>query len=255
MTSREFDAAPDPLDVVATLSEAFATEAGKVDPESAVANPIWATAYRMVDHVGGIYRWVSATVLSGARAQRSAHAKPDPAHLEEWFRESRELVLATLRDTDPARECWTIPDPTGKVGFWRRRMMHETTMHLGDLRTAFGGGYVPAPEAPASVFADGIAEHFGVYLPLSRGDLARLPAPLALHATDAGVRWTILEDWKVVQDDGQQPGRPGATTVSGPAGWLAAFTWDRATLDGTEQLAVSGDRAVADAYTATPVRP
>ncbi|MAT17208.1 MAG: hypothetical protein CMF56_01400 [Leifsonia sp.] len=255
MTDSLFDAVGDPLTAIADLSDAFARDAGRLAPDAAVANPIWEDVARMVDHLGGIYRWVAATVRSGECAERGAHQKPDPAELEPWFRESRSLLLDALTSTASTRACWTLYDKPGTAGFWRRRMLHETTMHLGDLRTADGTGYAPPAEASAAVFADGIAEHLGVFLDRSRPNLDRLPAPFALHATDAGVRWTILEDWQVAQNDGASSLRPGTTTVAGPAGWLAAFAWDRVTLADTPALSLSGDAAVAAAYTAAPVHP
>lgn len=255
MTDSTFDAVADPLAVIAELSDAFALDAGRLDPDAAVSNPVWGSVARMVDHVGGIFRWVAATVVSGECAERGAHTKPEPHELEVWFRESRALLLDALTKTEPTRPCWTLYDKPGTANFWRRRMVHETTMHLGDLRTADGEGYTPPAEASAAVFADGIAEHLGVFLDRSRLELDRLPAPFALHATDAGVRWTILEDWQVAQNDGASSARPGTTTVAGPAGWLAAFAWDRVTLEATPQLTLAGDAAVAAAYTAAPVHP
>jgi len=122
------------------------------------------------------------------------------------------------------------------VAFWYRRQLHETLIHLWDLRTAGGPDLVVAPV----IWADTVDEVVTVMHP-RQVRLGRAPAPavrLELAATDRDRTWSVSAS----------PTAPeGRTaTVRGPAEALALLVWRRITLD-DGRLSVDGHEAVLTA--------
>ncbi len=245
-----FPDASEQLALLERVSTLFAESAAGVALDSPVASDVWPTADRLIDHVGTIYAWVAAIVSTGKRGPRGEFTPRSADALAAWFAGQRSAVLHALTTADPNASCWTLYDRPGTVRFWRRRMIHETTMHLADLGTS--GGAAPAPTAaiPAMVYADGIDEHFEVFLSHSRPGLRRLPGPLSLRALDVERRWTLDRDWSLSDEV-----LPGATEVVGDAGLLALFAWDRVLPKHDRRLKVSGEPDVLAAYRAAPVHP
>jgi hypothetical protein len=89
----------------------------------------------------------------------------------------------------PDAPCWNFAGVHETKGFWNRRQVHETQMHLVDLDQAHGR----RTELEAGDCADGVTESFEVFLPRmhNRGFPADLVAPVSFVATDTGHRWTL----------------------------------------------------------------
>jgi uncharacterized protein (TIGR03083 family) len=124
----------------------------------------------------------------------------------------------------------------GPASFWRRRQLHETLVHLWDVRTPAGLGVDVAPE----VWADTVDEVVTVMQPrqVRMGRMEPLPAPIALVATDVRAAWRTAS----VHDDHDK----AAVEVRGPASDLALMLWGRRAPDDVPSLVVDGDRAVLD---------
>jgi uncharacterized protein (TIGR03083 family) len=99
-----------------------------------------------------------------------------------------ELVDA-IRAADPRTPVWSWADDHS-VGFWARRMAHETAVHRADAELALGREFT----LEADLAADAISEWLGVLsLPQTleyRPELAELRGQgeiLHLHSTDPGL--------------------------------------------------------------------
>ena len=132
------------------------------------------------------------------------------------------------------------------VGFWHRRQLHESLIHLWDLRSRNPGAAPPAEASPL-VWTDTVDELFQVFLPRSSpAERLDLGGTLTLLASDTRRSWTFAHDWT--------PGDPDAATatVTAPADVLALCCWNRL---GTEVVAVDGDAGAVDRFRRSRVRP
>ncbi|MEI3868224.1 maleylpyruvate isomerase N-terminal domain-containing protein [Microbacterium sp. CCNWLW134] len=234
-------------------SAAFAAEIDEHDANAAIGWSRWPTVSSLVTHLGGIHRWAAEIVRTRVPVDRATlSANPsDPSRA--WYESCRDELLAALRAADPDGPCWVIGGrPDGRVGFWRRRMVFETTKHLIDLRAAGGETWRVAPELSAAEYADAVDELFEVFLARSRATLDPLPAALTLAAADVDRTWTLSTDWQV---HAVPRGIEGAR-VTATAGELALFAWERGhPLAQPDRYAVDGDTSVIEAFARAPVHP
>ncbi|CAN5117591.1 maleylpyruvate isomerase family mycothiol-dependent enzyme [soil metagenome] len=231
------------------LSGIAADEVRRLVPDADIENEIWPTAGQMADHLGSIYRWVASVLRSGIQEKRGGLPKPSDDERSEWFDASRTELLEALNDVDSGRECWTLLG-AGTAAFWTRRMTHETIMHIGDLRSA---GRIPAHvvnEVSPEDYADGIDEHFEVFLSRSAASLPPLPGSLALVASDSTRSWLLSPTWEA------STGNRADAVVHATTGDLALFAWDRVRpVELVDSFVVDGDPAILEAYRDSPVHP
>ncbi len=182
---------PDPVDAYAEVAARFAAAIPHRDLRSPVAScPGW-TVQRLVLHLGNVHAWAATVLETGAAAptQDDEPASARAGALREWYLGKAGDLLAVLRRTPPEAECWNFVTGAGQAGFWLRRQLHETTMHLVDLDVAAGRTTALAPE----VAVDGVDEVLTV---LSRrmhrrGHPAALAGPVAVTADDTGDAWVV----------------------------------------------------------------
>jgi uncharacterized protein (TIGR03083 family) len=200
--------------------------------------------WRLTDlahHLGGIHRWARTAVVEGRPDAKTVDAPAERAALVAWFREGADALLATLRETDPNAPSWAFGPPPHAASFWFRRQAHETAVHAGDAAASQGATRAYGTE----LALDGIDEVVGLFFPrqVRLGRTPPLPTALAVEPAEGG-RWVFAGD-----GTGPAAGRSPAAvpaTVSGPAEAVLLLLWHRITLD-DPRLAVSGDRAAADA--------
>jgi hypothetical protein len=114
----------------AVAAERFADAILSADLRSPVAGcPGWST-YDLVRHLGNVHAWAATIVETGRPAahQDDQPRSRRPRVVREWYVGKAGDLFEVLRSCDPASECWTLNGP-GSAGFWRRRQLHETTMH------------------------------------------------------------------------------------------------------------------------------
>ena len=122
----------DHLAELARVQDDFAATIPTVDPSTAVP---WCgdwTVRDLVLHLAEVHHWAAAMARSEDVDELSA-ADDLQGRYEACAAELRD-TLAALDPLAPARTL--IPD--GTVAFWSRRQLHETLVHLWDLRTAGG---------------------------------------------------------------------------------------------------------------------
>ncbi|WP_158437694.1 maleylpyruvate isomerase N-terminal domain-containing protein [Naasia lichenicola] len=231
---------------LARVSDAFATEAGQTDPSAPIASRIWPTAGEIVDHLGNIQRWATAAVQTRGSVDVREHARPSGRDPIEWFTEGASALTEELERADPDAECWTFVGP-GRNAFWQRRMVHEATKHLWDLRTAKAVDPPMPAEVDAGTPAAIIDEFDEVFIARARRQgIAHLPGSVLLRATDSNRSWLIEPDWIVLSDG---VGRADAV-LEASAGDLALVLWERADPWALgSRFSRSGDEAVLRALT------
>jgi uncharacterized protein (TIGR03083 family) len=232
------------LEHLRVVTGAFLRDAGDADAGAACADIRWSVA-ELVAHLGAVHRWAAANAREAKRHPRTNVPKLDVS-LTQWYSSSREVLLGTFDELDPAARAYTLSKTDRTVAFWYRRQLFETLVHLWDLRSAADPAAPPPPEVDAATHADGVSELFDVFLPRTTA-----PTPLGggveLVATDTGDRWSFGNDW---QRDGDHE---LTATVSAPAGELLLWAWNRGRA--RDAVALDGDPAVIERFQRARVTP
>ncbi|WP_216896309.1 maleylpyruvate isomerase family mycothiol-dependent enzyme [Nocardia alni] len=197
------------------------------------------TFYDLADHLGNGNLWVAVGVREGRGDHHGEPAPREVDRLRGWFDDTAEALVAAL-STDPRTPAWTFTSQMPRtVGFWQRRRMHETLMHLWDGQDALGRAASFEPE----LAADGIAEVFELYAPrmIKHGAAAAPDTAIRIHASDTGGDWIY------------GPGEPSAE-LSGPAADLLLGLWGRRSLS-DPVLGWSGDRVAGERALSGPLVP
>ncbi|MEV0678053.1 maleylpyruvate isomerase family mycothiol-dependent enzyme [Actinosynnema sp. NPDC050436] len=202
------------------------------------------TVTGLVRHVGSVHRLVTRWVTRGSRPTDPPGAvggaqSPNGADPVDWYRVGAASLIAVL---DPARAAqpaatWCPWDRT--VGFWLRRMAHETAVHRVDAQAAAG---LSAPLDPA-LAVDGVDEvltlWLGCHLPPAANTGGR-----AVTLRVPGREWTVSLHERVVD---YCPYTDPAAVVTGSASAVDLWLWGRAPLS---ELSVEGDDEVVHALRA-----
>jgi uncharacterized protein (TIGR03083 family) len=189
-------------------------------------------------HVGSIHRMVTQWIARGARPA-GWECSPGDADPVDWYRIGAAALIAAL---DPARAAapaatWCPWDRT--LGFWVRRMAHETAVHRVDAQAANGS---PAP-LEAGLAADGVDEVLTLWLGCHQ--------PPGVHTSGKAVTLRVPgREWTVALHEGivdYCPQADPAAVVSGSPSAVDLWLWGRV---GEEQVSVEGDVSVVRALRA-----
>ncbi|NYG05626.1 uncharacterized protein (TIGR03083 family) [Phycicoccus badiiscoriae] len=225
------------------------------DPQATVPScPGW-TVTDLVDHLGRVHLWAAHCARTGSPPDPYPRRGRDQP-LPDWYAACADTIVTTLGELPPDHPAWSFSAVPGHqdVRFWRRRQVHETTIHHVDALQACGrlpttGLVDHLPVLTPGQAADGIAEVFEVMAPRSlvrhadRPPLDVIPAerPVAFACSDTGASWTLsVVDAMVRVDD--VPVRDAVALVSGPASHLYLSLWHRAD---SSLLRTEGDEAAA----------
>jgi uncharacterized protein (TIGR03083 family) len=231
------------LDIVRREAAALADAARLGLEPMCPSCPDW-TVQRLVEHTGMVHRWVTEMVRRRAteRVRRGELPPPpeDPAELVPWFEEGAAALVDMLTTTPDDEHAWnwSVSHPH-KVGFWKRRMAHETVVHRWDAQCAHSA----ATPVETALAVDGIAEMMDTVLPRALADNPGRPSlggTLHVHCTDAEGEWLV----DIV--DGQATVRAehakADAAVRGPASDLLLSLYGR--VDGAAPVERFGDEAV-----------
>lgn len=238
-----------------TATTSMAATVRAADPRAPVPACAGWTVTDLVDHLGRVHLWAAHCARHGS--------PPDPyprrdreQPLPDWYAATADTILTALTELSPDHPSWSFSAVPGHqdVRFWRRRQLHETTVHHVDALQA--GGLLPTaglvdriPGLTAEQAADGVAEVFEVMAPRNlvrhadRPALEVVPAgePVAFSCTDTDASWTVrVVDGAVRVTDDVAP--EAVARVSGPASHLYLALWHRAD---PAVLVTDGDEAAA----------
>lgn len=249
---------PDQIDQLSEFERAaadFAAALERIDPDSAVpACPGWTVA-DLALHLGAGQRWAASILLSGT-AQREPEVLRTTISWADWYAGTTAALAAAIRAVDPDEPCWNFAPVDQRAGFWARRRLHETVIHLVDLIQAgvaageqLGTGLAVVP---AAVAADGVDEVFEVFLPrmLARGFAPAVTRQVGVRATDTGHEWTLTPVSQGEPPHVERGEAAGEAVLSGTAADLDLALWKRLP---DSVLTVDGDAAVAAGFLAGKV--
>jgi uncharacterized protein (TIGR03083 family) len=232
------------LDADAHLLGAAAVQGTEV---SVPGCPDW-TMTDLLSHIAAVHCRSSDIVEQGL-----VEAWPERAQLPEgmdpldWYRNEASRLSRVLADADPnaPARTWATEQT---IGFWMRRMAHETMVHRVDAEQAHG--YESAVDPDLAM--DGIEELLDTFI-------TRYPEWGEFIASDDAVRvetggrsWTVrlgrfvggrrnksYDLLKAVHDPDAEP----AALVAGEPDRVLLWMWGRAPI---EDVTVSGDPRVVD---------
>jgi uncharacterized protein (TIGR03083 family) len=210
--------------------------------------PGW-TVRDCVAHTAEVYQHKVACIRLGRRPGADYEQQPPPGvDLLDWFDASLATLLAELRKRGPEAPAYTWWPADQTVGFWYRRMAHETAVHRLDVEDGLG-----EPTAiDSALAADGIDEVLDAFLaedwdsvtPDEWGDVdphAGKGATVAVRSGGRVWRTTLAPDsMPLVREDG-----PADATVSGRPEAVLLWLWGRRPDDA---VVLGGDRATLDAF-------
>jgi uncharacterized protein (TIGR03083 family) len=215
------------------------------NPEAKVPTcPDWTLA-DLVEHVSMVY-------LHKVETMRH-NAVPSP-----WPPENRPVetpaallsrayaaLSAEFADRPPATPAPTWFEPDQTVGFWIRRMAHETVVHRVDGELAAGAEIAPIPDDLA---ADGIDEILKVFLEYEStawqeefADALSSYAGQTLLVSVGDRAWSVTLRPEAVTVADAEPGSPADATVTGDPVSVLLWLWRRA--DG-QTVTFGGDMTV-----------
>lgn len=178
------------------------------------------TARELVRHLADVHRWAAGM----ARGVNQWEEGPQDG-LAGYYRACAESLRETLADLGPDAPATTLLGP-GPASFWHRRQVHETLIHLYDLRTPLA---LDVDGVAADVWADCVEEVVSMFYPrqITLGRTDPVPHAVEFVASDVGAGWAVGD------------GTPVAT-LTAPARELALFLWGRI---GLARVRTAGDEA------------
>ncbi|NNC92540.1 MAG: maleylpyruvate isomerase family mycothiol-dependent enzyme [Acidimicrobiia bacterium] len=212
--------------------------------------PGW-TVGDVMAHLGQVHRQKTHIVRESLVDEVPDGPRP-PAGVDllEWFEEGLHELTSVLAATDPATRVHTWHEPDQSVGFWIRRMAHETLIHRVDAEL---GHAIHTPVDPV-LGADGIDEILTVMMAGWPDWAAVARSEVTVGLESEGRSWQVrFGSWSGTSPkNGRRfqdvpgielvtdAGRPTAV-VRGPGDALDLFLWGRGSADG---LVVEGHPSV-----------
>jgi uncharacterized protein (TIGR03083 family) len=204
---------------------------------------------KLVKHCGTTHAWARAVIERGEFANPGELDLGLPAaesDYPDWIEAGAGAFAATASATDPGAPTWSW-GVDQRVGFWSRRMAHETTIHRWDAQSA------PGTQDPveAALAVDGIDERLENLVPSMDFNTAGPDAlsgsgeSIHLHCTDTDGEWLLrfgADGFTFTREHAK-----GDLAIRGPASDLLLWLVGRRSLGGLETF---GDTGVADAHAA-----
>jgi uncharacterized protein (TIGR03083 family) len=187
----------------------------------------------LVCHVAEVYEHKIACTVLGQAPDPWPPGWPADRDPLEWLGDAHERLLEMFERSGPTTPSatWWPPDQT--VGFWARRMAHETAVHRADAELAIG----TRPTVDADLAVDGVNEILVIML---AGDWSDEPDDAA-----SGQRVAIStggRNWRVVLERGSvtvaEEGGAGDATLEGDPSDVLLWLWGRSP---DERVTPTGD--------------
>ncbi len=176
----------DPLGVLQTNGIAFIDLARSHDHDTSIPScPGW-TVGSIADHMADVWTFWSRIVADGITDRGALQSIEAPTGLTgdlllDWLAASHNALYSALADAPPDQPVWSWAGSKLDVSWVRRRMVHESSIHLWDLADAVGDPY----EIPSNIAADGIDEFLMHFMGRVRGEgEMKVGGTVHLHCTD-----------------------------------------------------------------------
>jgi len=210
------------------LGHRLASTAEAVVDEPVPTCPGW-TVRDVVRHVAEVYEHKIACTELQRSPDPWPPAWPDRDPID-WLRDAHARLLAMFHTHEPAdpSATWWPADQT--VGFWARRMAHETAIHGVDAELAAGRSMA----LDAELAVDGIDEILTIML---AGDWSDAPSAesvgrrVAVASEDR--TWVVTLD-RLSTDVVEGTADDVSTTVAGEPSSVDLWLWGRASDDAIE---------------------
>ncbi len=194
---------------------------------------------QLVAHTARVFAFVEATRAAGAVDAPVRAPAPDPDDgVIDALRTAGDEVGSGLRGAPATDPVWSWTDDRS-VGFWRRRLAFEATIHRVDADLA--AGVEPDP-IEADLAADGIDEWMTTYaVPEGRGPDTPIEgeASVHLHCTDTDGEWMLR--WTAGQVALTREHGKGDVAARGPAWKLLLACYGRIDPATDDAVEVFGD--------------
>jgi uncharacterized protein (TIGR03083 family) len=213
----------------------------------------WCGDWKVKDcalHLASVHHVVARVVAERPDASFDLFAaleRPDASdpELDAWLADGSAALVRALRAAEPSDAAWSWWSAGQTVGFWARRMAHESLVHRWDAERGAGVDVVPVDPALAS---DGVDEFLEVFATTTRaihnspgnGETAHL------HCTDTDGEWLIALPG-AGQYDFRREHAKGDVALRGPAESLLLFCWGRVR-PGDDGIEVIGDASIVDRW-------
>lgn len=231
-------------------------EAGRIvaayerDPSARVPWSDRWTVGTVARHVAGTHRVVGDVVRGRPTSDFGLFATLNPPEKDApgfsaWFADGTAHMLEQLASAPSDDRCWTWYRSDQSVGFWQRRMAHETLIHRWDVQSAIGEEVDPIDSVVA---ADGIDEYLDVFVSSSRAGAGAPAGPtIGIECTDVDAAWTLHLP---------EPGKSSMlrrlasadVTLRANAAELLLFVWGRLAVSEAGEI-VEGSSELADGWT------
>ncbi len=193
----------------------------------------------MIQHLAEVYEHKLACTELEQRPDPWPPQWPADREPTVWFDDVRARLIQMFQTSDPSRHSYTWFPPDQTVGFWARRMAHETAVHRVDLELAAG---TLTPLDPA-LAVDGTDEVLRVCLAGDWSDEPpHDPAGEGVIEVAAGTaRWRVelKADWVEVTDQPSNEVEPQALLQGEPSS-VMLWCWGRLPIS---EVTVSGAQA------------
>jgi uncharacterized protein (TIGR03083 family) len=213
----------------------------------------------LVIHLGDVYSFIGAIVEAQARDYAT---EADPIHerllaerardhprlmaaeakdVLSWFAERATYVERVLSGAQPTETVWTWFEPEQCVGFWRRRMAHETAVHRWDTQQA----HHRARPIDSDLARDGIDEALHVHLPERVAEAGTVGSgeTFHFHCLDTEAEWFVRFDTSGVSVEHMH--RKADIALRGTSSDMLLFLWQRLPID---EIDVVGDVSLASRW-------
>ena len=151
------------------------------------------TVATVTRHVAGTHHVVADVIRGRPDADFGLFADlqtppKDSPEFTDWSRSGTASLLQQLSSVPADAECWSWFEPGRRVGWWARRMAHETVVHRTDTDAAQGREFPVA----ADVAADGVDEYLDVFVAASRATNDGPSGPtISFECSDRSERWWL----------------------------------------------------------------
>lgn len=241
------------LEVIGIEGELLLNTAASALPHAAAAEVPGCpdlTLEQTLRHVGSVHRVARLWVRDGHRPEQWQRV-PSDGDLVGFVRTGLRELRTELGLHDPTEACdtWWPADRT--YGFWRRRMVHETTVHRVDVQAAAGG---PVNPVDPDVALDGIDELLFLWFGHRLGQLGMSSPQRGVVALSAAERrWLAISEAgrSIVRRVSDAEAQSADAMVSGDPMEVYLWSWGRLP---DQSVRISGDHE-AVAYLWAVLRP